>query len=91
MNEKLQKRITGINNKFEEMGFSIYDDLVDLVEMDENVAHQIENTKVKKMGFFSDENSVGFTLSDLQVEFTITTGEDEEGPWYETTAFVRYF
>ena len=51
------------------------------------------NTKYKKIEFYEDKelHSVGMTLEDVQIEFFITEGEDEEGPWYEAEAEIIFF
>lgn len=93
LSEKLRKKIHTISEEFEKRGFSIEEDLVELAETREDIAERIENTKFKKISFFQDDelNSVGFTLEDVQVEFIVTLGEDEQGPWYEATAEIRFF
>ncbi|MBR8700401.1 hypothetical protein IX317_000051 [Fusobacterium sp. DD29] len=93
LSEKLRKKLHTISEEFEKRGFSIEEDLVELAETREDIAERIENTKFKKISFFQDEelNSVGFTLEDVQVEFIVTLGEDEQGPWYEATAEIRFF
>lgn len=93
LSEKLRKKLHTISEEFKKRGFSIEEDLVELAETREDIAERIENTKFKKISFFQDEelNSVGFTLEDVQVEFIVTLGEDEQGPWYEATAEIRFF
>lgn len=94
MNEILEKRINGIDKKFQELGIDfLREDIVELFEIREDLRERIENIKFKNITFFRDEelNSIGFTLEDTQIEFFITTGEDEEGAWYEATAEIVFF
>jgi len=86
-------RLDFIHKKFEELGFSIREDIAELLTLYPEIAEKLDNTKARKIAFFCDpeENSVGFTLEDVQVEFFLTIGEDDEGPWYEAEAEVRYF
>lgn len=93
ISEELKNRLNNISDKFQEYGFTLREDLVELVELNEDIAVKLENTKFKKIHFFHDEesNSVGFTLDDVQVEFFVEYGEDEEGKWYEATAEIRWF
>jgi hypothetical protein len=93
ISEKLEKIKNGISRKFEELGFFIKEDIEELIDTYPEIATRLENTKLKKINFFydDDENSVGFTLDDVQVEFFLKTGEDEKGPWYEAEAEIRYF
>lgn len=69
------------------------EDLLELAEMREDIAERLENTKFKKIEFYEDKelHSVGMTLEDVQIEFFITEGEDEEGPWYEVEAEIIFF
>ena len=55
--------------------------------------NKLDAIKFKKIEFFTveDENCVGFTLEDVQVNFFIEFGEDEEGEWYEATAEIISF
>ncbi|MDP0488490.1 MAG: hypothetical protein Q7K36_03150, partial [Fusobacterium sp. JB020] len=93
MEEKLMKLMNRINEEFQKRGYEIEEDLKELIETNETVASELANTKFKKIEFFDvkDENSVGFTLEDLQVSFYLEYGEDEEGPWYEATAEIVNF
>ncbi|WP_410207509.1 hypothetical protein [Fusobacterium sp.] len=93
LSEKLLKKLHTISEEFEKRGFSLEEDLIELAETREDIAERLENTKFKKITFFNDEesNSVGLTLEDVQIEFIVTTGEDEEGPWYEATAEIIFF
>ena len=93
LNEKLIKKIGSISKEFKERGFDLEEDLIELAETHPDIAERLENTKFKKIFFFNDEerNSVGITLEDVQIEFVVTTGTDEIGPWYEATAEIRYF
>ena len=93
LSEKLLKKLHTISEEFEKRGFSIEEDLIELAEINPEIAQKIEEIKFKKINFFQDEelNLIGITLEDTQIEFFITTGEDEEGPWYEASAEIRYF
>lgn len=93
LSEKLTKRIGTIAKEFEKMGYTLEEDLLELVEMREDIAERLENTKFKKIEFYEDKelHSVGMTLEDVQIEFFITEGEDEEGPWYEAEAEIIFF
>ncbi len=93
LNEKLTKKLGTIAKEFEKRGYALEEDLIELCETRKDIAERIENTKFKKIEFFQDEelNSVGITLEDVQVEFFVTEGEDEEGPWYEATAEILHF
>ena len=90
LSEKLTKRIA---REFEKMGYTLEEDLLELAEMREDIAERLENTKFKKIEFYEDKelHSVGMTLEDVQIEFFITEGEDEEGPWYEAEAEIIFF
>jgi hypothetical protein len=91
--EKKETRLDFVHKKFEEMGYSIREDIAELLDQYPDIREKLEDTKARKITFFCDaeENSVGFTLPDAQVEFFLTTGEDDKGPWYEAEAEVRYF
>jgi len=91
--EELSKRLESVSKKFEEFGFDLKGDLVELAETSEEISKRLLDTKFKKIHFFHEEdsNSVGFTLDDVQVEFFVEYGEDEEGKWYEATAEIRWF
>lgn len=93
LSEKLLKKIGTISREFENRGFFLEEDLFELLELRPDIAERVENTKFKKIEFFQDEtiNSIGITLSDVQIEFTVITGEDENGPWYEAEASVLFF
>lgn len=93
MTEELLKRIEKINSEFEKRDFFLKEDLIELFETREDLREKLENTKPKKIEFFSieEENCVGFTLEDVQVNFFVEFGEDEEGPWYEATAEIVFF
>jgi len=93
MEEKLTKLMLRINEEFQKRGYEIEDDLQELLETNEMIAEELSKTKFKKIEFFDikEENSVGFTLEDLQVSFYLEYGEDEEGPWYEATAEIVSF
>lgn len=94
MNEILEKRINGIDKKFMELGIDfLKEDITELFEIREDIRERVENIKFKNITFFRDEelNSIGFTLEDVQVEFFITIGEDEDGAWYEATAEIVFF
>ncbi|MCJ8342666.1 MAG: hypothetical protein MJH09_07440 [Cetobacterium sp.] len=93
MLEKLEKNLMKIDREFKNRGYDITEDLYELVEAREDVAEKIAGTKFSKIEFFNidEEDSVGFTLEDLQVNFFIEHGEDNEGPWYEATAEIFFF
>lgn len=93
LSEKLNKKLKSISAEFEKRGYFLEEDLFELCELNAEVAQKLEETKLKKMDFYDDPelNSVGITLEDIQIEFFVTTGEDEEGPWYEASAEIRYF
>lgn len=93
LSEKLIKKLKSISEEFKRRGFSIEEDLFELCEINSEIAKKLEDTKLKKMDFYDDPelNSVGITLDDVQIEFFVTTGEDEEGPWYEVTAEILNF
>lgn len=93
LSEKLVKRIGTISKEFIKLGYNLEEDLLELAEMREDIAERLENTKYKKIEFYEDKelHSVGMTLEDVQIEFFITEGEDEEGPWYEAEAEIIFF
>lgn len=92
VSEKLEKNIIRISKEFERRGFFLEEDLRELIEMREDIAKMLEEAKYKKIEFFEENtDSIGFTLNDAQVTFTVETGEDEEGPWYEASAHVLLF
>lgn len=93
MTEKLLKIVEKIIEEFNRRGYDIAEDVVELVENRADVAEKLEATKFKNIEFFNvdEENSVGFTLDDMQVNFFIEYGEDEEGKWYEASAEIINF
>ena len=93
MNEEFLKIVDRINDEFEKREFFIKEDLIEFFSEREDILEKFKNTKFKKIEFFTieDESCVGFTLDDVQVNFFVEFGEDEEGPWYETTAEVIFF
>ncbi|MGL4653905.1 hypothetical protein [Cetobacterium sp.] len=93
MTEELMKKIDRVNEEFEKRDFFIKEDIIELFEQREDLAEKLDSTKFKKIEFFTvaDENCVGFTLEDVQVNFFIEFGEDEEGEWYEATAEIISF
>ncbi len=93
MNEELIKKIEGINREFEKREFFIKEDVYELFEMREDLRGKLEAMKFKKIEFFviEDENCIGFTLEDVQVNFFLEFGCDDEGEWYEATAEVVFF
>ncbi|MGL5963796.1 MAG: hypothetical protein ACRCZ9_00725 [Fusobacteriaceae bacterium] len=94
IDEKTTQKLQKIQEVFQEKGFGyLKDDLIDFFEEREDVVQKIKDIKFNKIEFFteSETNSIGFTLSDIQVEFFVETGEDEEGPWYEATAEILNF
>ncbi|MGL4629102.1 hypothetical protein [Cetobacterium sp.] len=93
MTEELMKKIDRVNEEFEKRDFFIKEDIIELFEQREDLAEKLDATKFKKIEFFTvaEENCVGFTLEDVQVNFFIEFGEDEEGEWYEATAEIISF
>ncbi|MGL4308209.1 hypothetical protein [Cetobacterium sp. SF1] len=93
MLENLEKNLEKIDREFKKRGYDITEDLYELAEAREDIAEKIANTKFNKIEIFNvdEEDSIGFTLEDVQVNFFIECGEDEEGPWYEATAEVFFF
>lgn len=93
MTEELLNKIERINSEFEKRDYFLKEDLLELFETREDLREKLENIKFKKIEFFNieDENCVGFTLEDVQVNFFVEFGEDEEGPWYEATAEIVFF
>lgn len=92
--EKLNRRLNVISEKFEEMGYSLRDEVFELADMRKDIAEKILDYKMKKIAYFSDdegETYVGFTLEDVQIVFNIEVGEDEEGPWYEASVEILNF
>lgn len=93
MTEKLLKTVEKIIEEFNRRGYDIAEDVVELVESRKDVAEKLEAVKFKNIEFFNvdEENSVGFTLDDMQVNFFVEYGEDEEGKWYEASAEIINF
>lgn len=93
MTEKLLKTVEKIIEEFNKRGYDIAEDVIELVDSRDDVASRLEQTKFKNIEFFSvdEENSVGFTLDDMQVNFFVEYGEDEEGKWYEASAEIINF
>lgn len=93
MDEKLKKTVEKIVEEFKKRGYDIEEDVKELVEERSDVAKALLGTKFKNIEFFDvkEENSVGFTLEDMQVNFFIEYGEDEEGKWYEASAEIINF
>lgn len=93
MTEKLLKKLEQINKKFEENDFFIKEDIFELFENDNSLQERLENIKLKKIEFFVifEENCIGFTLDDVQVNFFVKIGEDEIGKWYEVEVELIYF
>ncbi|MGL4955069.1 MAG: hypothetical protein ACRC4Y_06320 [Cetobacterium sp.] len=93
MTEELMKKIDRVNEEFEKRDFFIKEDIIELFEQREDLAEKLDATKFKKIEFFTvaEENCVVFTLEDVQVNFFIEFGEDEEGEWYEATAEIISF
>ena len=93
MTEKLLKTVERIIEEFSKRGYDIAEDVVELVESRDDVAAKLESTKFKNIEFFNvdEENSVGFTLDDMQVNFFVEYGENEEGKWYEASAEIINF
>lgn len=93
MTEEILGKIDRINTEFEKKDFFIEEDLMELFEEREDLREKLDAIKFKKIEFFTveDENCIGFTLDDVQVNFFVEFGEDEEGPWYEATAEIISF
>ncbi|WP_297596300.1 hypothetical protein [uncultured Cetobacterium sp.] len=93
MNEEILKKIDRINDEFEKRDFFIKEDLIELFEEREDLRTKLDEIKFKKIEFFNivEEDCVGFTFDDVQVNFFVEFGEDEEGPWYEATAEIITF
>ncbi|MGL6167535.1 MAG: hypothetical protein ACRC0Y_04525 [Fusobacteriaceae bacterium] len=90
--EKGLLQIGKLDRVFSDKGFFLKEDLVELFEEYPNILEKVENTKFNKIEIFNPgSDSIGFTLDEIQVEFFVETGEDEEGPWYEAHAEVLYF
>ena len=93
LSEKVLSQIEKLNRVFSDKGFYLKEDLDELFETAENLATKIEKIKFNKIEIFTvpETGSIGFTLDDVQVEFFLENGEDEEGEWYEATAEITYF
>lgn len=94
IDEKTAQKIEKIYEVFQEKGFDyLEEDLKEFFQEREDVVQKIKDVKFSKIEFFTvpETNSIGFTLADIQVEFFVETGEDEEGPWYEVTAEILDF
>ncbi|MEG0069316.1 hypothetical protein [Cetobacterium sp.] len=93
MTEEILKKIDRINDEFEKRDFFIKEDLIELFQEREDLRTKLDEIKFKKIEFFNiaEEDCVGFTLDDVQVNFFVEFGEDEEGPWYEATAEIITF
>lgn len=90
--EKALLQIGKLDRVFSDKGFFLKEDLVELLEEYPDILLKVETTKFNKIEIFNPgPNSIGFTLDEIQVEFFVETGEDEDGPWYEATAEVLYF
>ena len=95
MHEKTLHKIENINKEFEKRGFFIKEDLDEFFYERADIVERLDKIKYNKIEFFDfkegEQNSVGFTLDDAQIEFFLTYGEDEEGPWYEAEAEILFF
>lgn len=93
INDKTQHKINNIVNQFKKMGFLIEEDVMEFFQERADIVLKLEKIKYNKIEFFTDNdrNSVGFTLDDVQIEFQLIYGEDQEGPWYETIAEIIFF
>lgn len=93
MTEEILKKIDRINAEFEKRDFYIKEDLMELFTEREDLREKLDEIKFKKIEFFNieEENCVGFTLEDVQINFFVEFGEDEEGEWYEATAEIMFF
>lgn len=93
MTEEILKKIERINAEFEKKDFFIKEDLIELFTEREDLREKLDNIKFKKIEFFDieEENCIGFTLEDVQINFFVEFGEDEEGEWYEATAEIMFF
>jgi hypothetical protein len=92
--EKLYRRLNIISEKIEELGFDIKEDLYELINQKPEVGEQILDFKLKKITYFYDDEKnsyAGFNLEKSQITFYIELGEDEDGPWYETTVEILNF
>ncbi|WP_297406696.1 hypothetical protein [uncultured Cetobacterium sp.] len=93
MTEEILKKIERINAEFEKKEFFIKEDLIELFTEREDLREKLDEIKFKKIEFFNieEENCIGFTLEDVQINFFVEFGEDEEGEWYEATAEIMFF
>lgn len=93
MDKKIEKIVKKIDEEFKKRGFEITEDLNELVETTESVAKALANTNFNNIEIFqvNEENAIGFTLDEMQVNFFIEYGEDEEGPWYEASVEIINF
>lgn len=94
IDEKTAQKLQKIYEVFQEKEFGyLKEDLNEFFQEREDVVQKIKDVKFNKIEFFTspETNSIGFTLQDIQVEFFVETGEDEEGPWYEATAEILDF
>ena len=55
ISEKLAKRIGTISKEFEKLGYNLEEDLLELVELREDIAERLENTKYKKINRLPNE------------------------------------
>ncbi|MCF2612206.1 MULTISPECIES: hypothetical protein [Fusobacterium] len=93
MDKKVEKLVRKIDEEFKKRGFEITEDLEELVETTPSVEKALGNTNFNSIEIFQvdEENAIGFTLDEMQVNFFIEYGEDEEGPWYEASAEIINF
>lgn len=93
MDKKIEKIVKKIDEEFKNRGFEITEDLIELVETTESVSKALANTNFNNIEIFqvNEENAIGFTLDEMQVNFFIEYGEDEEGPWYEASVEIINF
>lgn len=93
MTEEILKKIDRINAEFEKRDFFLKEDLMELFTEREDLRAKLDDIKFKKIEFFNieEENCIGFTLEDVQINFFVEFGEDEEGEWYEATAEIMFF
>lgn len=93
MKEEVLNKIAIINSEFEKRKFFIKEDIYELFEIRTDLQERLEKIKPKKIEYFiiEEENCIGFTLDDVQVNFFIEFSVDDEGEWYEATAEVIYF
>lgn len=93
MDKKIEKIVKKIDEEFKKRGFEITEDLIELVETTESVSKALASTNFNNIEIFQvdEENAIGFTLDEMQVNFFIEYGEDEEGPWYEASVEIINF